>query len=404
MKLLHLADVHLGASYSGFGALAAARAADVLDAFRRIPDDAAAMRADAVLVAGDLFDGPGPPTETVAAVRETLRRLGDLGVPTFLVPGNHDSPTLRLDPYRELARSGRVRVQRGDEDGGTRRDRPAADARDDSRSGRAWAYVLAAPRFRDPITVRTASGLLHVYGLAYDVAEAADPLPTFRRGPGPGVHVALLHASIRDADHWQGSANGLVAGRDRLATIRVDYVALGDHHRPRTPAGFGGLPACYPGSFAALDLTEDGPHGYVAVDVEPGGDPAVELRESGVTPVAALELDVAGCGDDIEVAERVMRRLPERCVPAVTLVGEPDFPLDAETVAGELRERYGHGVVTDETRYYAASRLDELAGMDTVAGHVVRLGRHRIEAAADDDERRIARQALRAALRALEVE
>jgi len=42
IRLLHVADVHLGAAYSGFQPIAKIRREEVLDAFRRLPEFAVA--------------------------------------------------------------------------------------------------------------------------------------------------------------------------------------------------------------------------------------------------------------------------------------------------------------------------------------------------------------------------
>ena len=181
----------------------------------------------------------------------------------------------------------------------------------------------------------------------------------------------------------------------------MDYIALGDCHRPQLPEEFDGVPACYPGSFAATDLTETGTRGVAIIDLEPGAPPRVGIRDSGVAPVASIDLDVSAFMDDIQVAEAAVALLPARCVPVVRLAGEPGYPLDADVVGTELRERYGHAAVVDETRYFASDRLDDLAAGDTVAGYVVRLGRERVERAGSPEEREVAQRALRVALRAL---
>ncbi len=66
MRILHLADVHLGASFASFGPYGAERAEAVLAAFRDLPDMARRQEVHAVLVAGDLFDSPRP-GERIAA-------------------------------------------------------------------------------------------------------------------------------------------------------------------------------------------------------------------------------------------------------------------------------------------------------------------------------------------------
>jgi DNA repair protein SbcD/Mre11 len=401
MRLMHVADAHLGASYTGFGRLAPGRAAEVLTAFRRLPDQAAEARVDAVLVAGDLFDGPHIGRSTLTAVRETLKAFVDLCIPVFLVPGNHDALTLRLSPYRELARGARFMVQHGRT--GRRRDWPVGDEQGRQLAEKHRTYLLARPRLGAPVTVQTGSGPLHVYGAAYDPAEAPDPLAGFERHEAGGVHVVLLHAYVRGLGRWESARNALTVDTQALKRLDVDYVALGDQHRTLLPEQLDGCPACYPGSFAATDLTEAGPRGYVLVDLEPGGAPRIEHRATSVRPVASVDVDVSGCATDGQVAARAAAVVLDRAIPVVRLVGEPAFPLDPDAVAAALTKRYGHASVSDETGCFSSRRLDELAAADTVVGHVVRMGRDRIAAASSDGERATAERALRMALRALEV-
>ncbi len=373
-RLLHLADVHLGALFTAFGDLAASRQAALLDAFRSVPECAADADAHAVLIAGDLFDRPQPPDAVLAAARETLRRIVDAGLHVFLVPGNHDPVTVHPHPYRELPPG---------------------------------VHFFGEPTFDPPVSVQTPAGPLHVYGIAYDPARQREPLTMFRRADLPGTHVVLLHGSVRDTPHWSSSPNVLRLTSDALAGLGADYIALGDHHRYRPPAQFdtgGAVPACYSGSFAALDLTETGPRGCAVADVEPGRPPAVRHVSSGVARVEDVgEVDVSALDGDAAVADAVAALTPADAVPVARLVGSPGFPLDPDRVRQHLAERFGHAALRDESRYFASAHLDALADTDTIAGHVVRLGRRRIEQAGNDAERSVAERALRIALSALEV-
>ncbi len=401
MRLLHAADVHLDASYAGFGRLGKERADEVVAAFSRLPERAAEARADAVLIAGDLFDGPNTRPSTLAAVRDTLRRFIDLCVPVFLVPGNHDALTLKLNPYREIARGGRVVMQNGDHTAG--RPWPLRDEQGRQLADKHRVYLLANPAMSGPVTVETGDGPLHVYGAAYDPAESEDPLSALRRDPRPGIHVALLHAYVNGTRPSTPARNALTVDLETLGRLPVDYVALGDQHELTLPDRFGGVPACYPGSFAATDPSESGPRGYVLVDIEPGQPPRIEHRDAGVRPAVEAEIDVSTCTDDEAVTDAVTSVMPTEAVPVVRLTGEASFPLDADAVTAALVERFGHAVVADESRYYPPDRLEELSAADTVAGHVVRLGRERIALAGDVKDRDVAEHALRTALRSLGV-
>lgn len=374
IRILHLADVHLGASFSGFGELASTRARQVLDAFTRLPDAAAEADVHAVVVAGDLFDRPQVPDEILSQVRHTFRRLMENGRPVFVVPGNHDAITLSPSPYRfEL--------------GG--------------------AHVFTAPGFGAPVSVETPAGPLHVYGLAFDRATEPAPLSTFRRSGADGVHLVLLHGSVPDSPHWGSSPNALQLPAVELARLDVDYIALGDYHAFRPPAGFAqdgvAVPACYSGSFAALNRKETGPRGWVLAELAPGEPPRVTLVPSGVPPVHDVgDVDVSSATGEVDVAEVVLARAEPGSLPVVRLVGSPDFPLDVDDVRRVLLTHFDHVWVRDDSHYFSSSRLDEIAAQDTIAGHVVRLGRERIEAARDDEEARVAAEhALRLALSAL---
>lgn len=86
MKFLHLADLHLGKRICERSLLDDQRF--LLEQILQIVDD---KSADAVLVAGDVYDRPVPPPEAVALLDGFLTALRERGVPCLLIPGNHDS-------------------------------------------------------------------------------------------------------------------------------------------------------------------------------------------------------------------------------------------------------------------------------------------------------------------------
>ncbi|WP_141726499.1 metallophosphoesterase family protein, partial [Actinacidiphila rubida] len=86
MRFLHTSDWHLGRSFHRVSLLDAQRAfLDHLVATVR------ATAVDAVLVAGDVYDRAVPPLAAVELFDDALHRLADLGVPTVMISGNHDS-------------------------------------------------------------------------------------------------------------------------------------------------------------------------------------------------------------------------------------------------------------------------------------------------------------------------
>src|SRR5918999_668355 len=89
-RLLHMADVHLGARHHDLGEAAAQQRERQFAAFSRAIDLALSERVDLVLVAGDLFDSNAQPRRSVERVAGELKRLVAASIATVILPGTHD--------------------------------------------------------------------------------------------------------------------------------------------------------------------------------------------------------------------------------------------------------------------------------------------------------------------------
>ncbi|MEU2744430.1 exonuclease SbcCD subunit D [Streptomyces sp. NPDC007095] len=86
MRILHTSDWHLGRAFHRVNML------DAQSGF--IGHLVATVRerdVDAVVVSGDVYDRAVPPLTAVELFDDALHRLADLGVPTVMISGNHDS-------------------------------------------------------------------------------------------------------------------------------------------------------------------------------------------------------------------------------------------------------------------------------------------------------------------------
>ncbi|MFF4009922.1 exonuclease SbcCD subunit D [Streptomyces sp. NPDC001717] len=86
MKFLHTSDWHLGRSFHRVNLLGAQSA--FVD---HLVETVREHEVDAVLVAGDVYDRAVPPLPAVELYDRALHRLAELGVPTVMISGNHDS-------------------------------------------------------------------------------------------------------------------------------------------------------------------------------------------------------------------------------------------------------------------------------------------------------------------------
>src|SRR3954471_12784011 len=89
-RILHMADVHLGARHDDLGPAAAAQRERQFDAFKRSIDLALSEKVDLVLICGDLFDSNSQPRRSIERAAAELGRLAERHIPTVVIPGTHD--------------------------------------------------------------------------------------------------------------------------------------------------------------------------------------------------------------------------------------------------------------------------------------------------------------------------
>lgn len=88
MKFLHTSDWHLGMTFRA----GVSYAEDQKFAIDNILKTAEEEKADAILLAGDIFDKSIASPEALRLYDETVTRIcGDLDIPVYLIAGNHDS-------------------------------------------------------------------------------------------------------------------------------------------------------------------------------------------------------------------------------------------------------------------------------------------------------------------------
>src|SRR6187431_607012 len=90
LRIIHTADVHLGARHDDLGEQASAQRERQFAAFAAAIDLALTEKADLFLIAGDLFDSNVQPRRSVERVAAQLKRLAESRIRTVIIPGTHD--------------------------------------------------------------------------------------------------------------------------------------------------------------------------------------------------------------------------------------------------------------------------------------------------------------------------
>lgn len=372
MRILHSADIHLAPrlEYIEDRARRAQRREDFARQADRLPDLVREHRAEALVLAGDVFDRdlPGQPEAARLAAALAL-----CPVPVLVSPGTHDA----WRPGGVWDRPWPVNVTVFDDD-----------------------------RWRAVVVGETA-----FYGLA-SLGRAREgglfgglPAPD----PGARFHVGIAHASLLWADvAVKVDPKNLPLVEADLDRGFFDYLALGDHHQARVVRRPSGRVAAYPGSpeGLAFDPAEAGPRHLLLVELGEGSPVEVtqipvNQREIHLEEIALDDLQHESAGD---LAEAVRRRLAASARPdrlaRFDLTGVIHHPLgtDAANLGDAVRDLYFVLQLRDRTR----TLPDAPVASNTIRGAFERRLRTRLESALDEEERRLSERALAVGLQALE--
>ena len=91
LRFVHAADLHLDSPFTGIRATAPENVAQALysatfDSYQNIVDLCISERVDALLVAGDIYDGRGPQSARPALLHRWFAQSGLRGYPVIRVP------------------------------------------------------------------------------------------------------------------------------------------------------------------------------------------------------------------------------------------------------------------------------------------------------------------------------
>ena len=346
MRFLHLADLHLGKRVNGFDLLDDQRA--ILEQVLALCDD---RHADAVLVAGDIYDVPQPSAAAVLLLDWFLTRLADRKIAVLAVSGNHDSAE-RLDyAGRLLARQG---VYLAGQFTGRLTPVPLAD-----EAGPVEFVLLPFVR---AATMRHCLPDAPIRNYDDAVAAALDTLP-----PADGVRRVLVAHQFVTAGSRPPETAGSESCAVEVGTVeQVDaarfagfcYVALGHIHRPQQ---VGGPTVRYAGSPLSYSLDECGAEKTVPlVTLDADGTARSGAAAAGPPPGHAPSHRAAGPAD--RPGQRLRRRglclgHPHRRDPCPRRHGPAAGRLPQRHEAGLRPQGHRRGLRRPDRRGRAAPQL-----------------------------------------------
>ena len=349
LRIIHTADVHLGARHDDLGEQASAQRARQFAAFSATIDLALAEKVDLLLIAGDLFDSNVQPKRSVERVAAELKRLAESKIRTVIIPGTHDcfdrSSIYRAYDLKALAGS---------------------TADDD------LVTILTPDR---PSIHLTACDVI-VHGPVFATKRAPhSPLRDLAGTPGDSPatwRIGMVHGSI--AIPGKTERDDVVITTEEVAATGFDYLALGHWHSSQQSRA-GGVTYAYAGAPEAVALDQDRAGKVLLVELDQiDGRRLVTVQEKavGTTRFEKIEIDAANIPSQPALIETLGKRGDRNLVLDARVVGVRPDELDLNL--DEIESALAGSFLKVRVRDVSLPALTEgaLPSPDTIAGAFIR--------------------------------
>jgi len=349
LRIIHTADVHLGARHDDLGEQASAQRERQFAAFSATVDLALAEKSDILLIAGDLFDSNVQPKRSVERVAAQLQRLVGSKIRTVIVPGTHDSYD-RASIYR------------------------AYDLKTLAGSHPADDLVTILTPERPSVHLKACDAVIHgpvfptkraPYSPLRDLAGAA--------GDGPATwRIGMVHGSV--AIPGKTDRDDVVFTTEEIAATGFDYLALGHWHSVQQSRA-GGVTYAYAGAPEAVALDQDRAGKVLLVELEEVDGRrsiTVQERQVGTTKFEKLEIDAASIDSQPALIATLERKADPDLVIDARVVGVRPDELDLHL--DEIEAALAASFLKVRVRDVSLPALTEgaLPPIDTIAGAFIR--------------------------------
>ena len=304
MKLIHCADIHLDSPMeTNLSAdKARERKLEIRSTFARLVRTAADEGVEAILIAGDLFDGARVTKSTENYVLDLI--ASHPMIDFFYLSGNHDQGST-------LANTAQLPANL-------------------YTFGKLWSTYR-----RGNVAITGAS------------VPDADTLSL----NAEDVNILLLHGQERRS---AGVAREDIIHLGKFKNKNIDYAALGHIHEHRVMRLDARGTAAYSGCLEGRGFDECGTKGYVLLNIE-GGRVSHRFVPFATRTLHTVECDVTGFSSGLDLEERMLASVAHIVAAdmvKVVLTGTcpTETMLDLSHLRGVLTERFYFAKIKDETR------------------------------------------------------
>ena len=304
MRIIHTSDLHIGAP---FGARLSAekirlRKAELIENFRRLCEEARRIKADAVIIAGDLFDSERVALSVCKRVIDAISSSPEVDF-LYLV-GNHEK-TAFIECGLMMPENLKIFT----------------------REWTSFDYPEVRISGRSEVGSNLFSGL--------DISKDKK-------------NILVLHGAIGEGK----SAEELI-GLGDAGDLGIDYIALGHYHSYSVTEISRGSVAVYSGTLEGRGFDEVGEKGYSLIDIENGSLTHTFVKFSRRT-VRRIEVDTEGIYDRGELEARAavaLSAVPRTDLVRLAVVGKrsPELVIDTSALLARWQDGFFYFEAVDES-------------------------------------------------------
>lgn len=366
LKILHTADVHLGAKFKYLGDKAKEQRERIKKAFSNTISEAVSQKADVVLISGDLFDSNIVSTAVVEFVKSQFRILEENSIKVCVIGGTHDC----LDKEKSIYLRENIAKDFGNifvflDNGADHVEYPELDLT-------IWGKSNLYPKSTESPIIKLGST-----NTAYNVLMAHGSVQI--EGKAAKDDYPIQFSDIKDCG--------------------MDYVALGHWHSTGDYSQ-GATKCYYSGSPEIIDIDQKGAGDALMVEIAGKEDVSVRSVKVGMTSILKTEVDIGAVEDKENINDFLRQEILKGADPNMIRIVElkglapADLIINIEELESELSDNFLRLKIISNF-HLTLDLVDEKDyPEELVIGQFVRLMKSKILETKDENNRIILEQAL----------
>lgn len=339
IRILHTADLHLGAEYKSFHEKASDLQQEAFNVFNKLINYAVDPynAIDILIIAGDLFDTPTPDLPLVEKVKEFLLRVTEKNIKLYILPGNHDSYSYKNSIYRASKFPGKVINSTG--------------------------FKLI-----DEICIK--DEMVYIYSGIYEVGKPEKRvLKNFKIIQKPGAHIGILHGTL-ELQEIKVPERSMPFSYKEFTNSALNYLALGHFHSYKEKEIDNEHKLAYPGAPLLRAIDEYGDKFSLVVEIKTNNFVRIEklqfVKLKAEKKIVDLTKEKITDMDDI--IDLLKKKKDTNLIMDMYLEGVLDFSINEDVLTKMLEDSFFYVRINNNVKFIKGSLIKQLKEEETIRG------------------------------------